>query len=71
MKPHGTPARYFHHGCRCDQCHKAACEYNRDRLGHGVKVDKAAMRDLLHELFPLGLTDDCPARQSLQQAQAA
>jgi hypothetical protein len=26
-------------------------------------VDRKALADLLNEMFPLGLTDDCPARR--------
>lgn len=39
--------------------------YARTRRGRGtVHVDRAFLSDLLNELFPDGLTDDCPARRA-------
>jgi hypothetical protein len=33
------------------------------RNADAVQVDRKLLGDLLNELFPYGLTDDCPARQ--------
>jgi hypothetical protein len=75
MKPmnHGTVHAYRHHRCRCDQCTHANREYKRqwrerkrggDTDDHALRHD--AFADLLHELAPFGLTDDCPARRALR-----
>jgi hypothetical protein len=68
---HGTLTAY-RHGCRCEKCREANAAYQRayrrpartDRkspaLAPGRHPDLA---DLLHELAPMGLTDDCPARR--------
>lgn len=29
--PHGTPSGYFHWGCRCDECKRAAATSDRRR----------------------------------------
>lgn len=69
MVEHGTVSGYAHHGCRCDACGSAMREYSRRRRygddGVEIYVDRDALSDLLHELFPLGLTDDCPARREV------
>lgn len=66
--PHGTPSGYSYHRCRCDVCRTAWRRKNRakyhERMGDVVKVDRDRLSDLLNELFPMGLTDDCPARRS-------
>jgi hypothetical protein len=55
---HGTNYGYTR-GCRCDACVDAL-------TGRGVPtyvpvlVDRDLLSDLLHELFPFGLTNDCP-----------
>ena len=60
--PHGTLDGYTHHACRCPQCRQAMSHYHHTH-NPTVVQDRTAMRNLLQELFPLGLTDDCPARQ--------
>jgi cytidine deaminase len=61
---HGTVGGYTNHGCRCGECRAAMSEYlRRRRCGLSEPVDREALKDLLHELFPDGLTDDCPARR--------
>lgn len=67
---HGTRTGYTY-GYRCADCREAARveEQNRARRRGvrprtaGVRTDESfeALRDVLHELFPHGLTDDCPA----------
>jgi hypothetical protein len=65
---HGTMNAYANWRCRCDECRKAMREYARARrararrAGRAVERDRDLVGDLLHELFPEGLTDDCPAR---------
>lgn len=67
---HGRSA-YLHRGCRCDVCVGAARAYERDRKrtarerGRETATPHQELADLLQELFPLGLTDDCPARRAL------
>lgn len=56
---HGTHNAYVNHGCRCDDCRAASSKYRRRR--GPAPVDREALRDLLTELFPHGLTADCPA----------
>lgn len=64
---HGTPAGFSYYGCRCDACGEAYRAYCRARykrrVGERVQVDQDALADLLHELAPDGLTEDCPARK--------
>jgi hypothetical protein len=71
---HGTVYAY-REGCRCEACraaHAAARrDYNERKRGEPVeargsysKDDRDFLSDLLHELFPDGLTDDCPARRA-------
>lgn len=60
---HGTVSGYSHGGCRCDACRSAMREYHRrHRRGERGSFDplEDALSDLLHELFPNGLTPDCP-----------
>jgi hypothetical protein len=56
---HGTTYSYDVRACRCEECREAKA-YARGN----VKVDEKLLSDLLHELFPDGLTDDCPARKA-------
>lgn len=62
---HGTLRSYWG-GCRCEDCTQANRDYMREytvrrRGGDLIEVDRDALSDLLAELFPLGLTEDCPA----------
>lgn len=71
---HGTLTGYVN-GCRCDPCADARRAYQRDyrartrtaRLAGEPRTTEARqwLADLLHELAPDGLTDDCPARRRL------
>jgi hypothetical protein len=55
---------YTHERCRCDPCRSAQREYQRDydrrrrrtAASSDIQVDRNALADLLHELFPDGLT---------------
>jgi hypothetical protein len=71
---HGTAYAYRKGGCRCEACraeHAAKQrEWKERKYGAPVRprgpVDRFGedlLSDLLHELFPDGLTDDCPARR--------
>jgi hypothetical protein len=51
---HGTR---HSHKCRCEECRKP-------------KVDHEALRDLLLELFPDGLTEDCPVAREKRAREA-
>ena len=70
---HGSVSSYSRLGCRCDECKSAwrayYRAYYRKRNGGQIRErasadDRDALRDLLMELFPDGLTDDCPARRN-------
>jgi hypothetical protein len=73
---HGTLHAYNNRGCRCEKCRAAKAasmrEYKARKRGEPValargsyaQVDQDLLSDLLHELFPDGLTDDCPARRA-------
>jgi hypothetical protein len=65
---HGSASTYTNKGCRCDDCRKAMRDYARRRRfgesGTAVDVNHDLLGDLLAELFPYGLTDDCPAARS-------
>jgi hypothetical protein len=68
---HGLASTYSNHGCRCDECRTAKREYDLDYVRRKralslrkVEVDRGLLGDLLDELFPYGLTDDCPAARS-------
>lgn len=64
---HGTVGGYTNDGCRCVECTRAMREYNQRRMygaGGPAPVDRKALSDLLNELFPDGLTDDCPAARA-------
>jgi hypothetical protein len=73
---HGSTTAYTG-GCRCDECRAGWRDYCRDYRARRASARKAAgesfeldpardeLRDLLLELFPLGLTNDCPARRGL------
>lgn len=58
---HGTLTGYDR-GCRCEACRHTQSDYAAARNA-GLRVDHKLLGDLLHELFPDGLTDDCPARR--------
>jgi len=60
---HGTLAGYTHGRCRCEKCRRASRDYEFSRRSLRL-FDREALRDLLLELAPDGLTDDCPARQA-------
>jgi hypothetical protein len=73
---HGTTYAYRTRRCRCELCREAHSASMRDYKarkrggppalprGSYAKVDEEFLSDLLHELFPDGLTDDCPARRA-------
>ena len=77
----GTNSGYTK-GCRCVDCLAASRAYKRQyRNSHrekinrrqrqrsqAVQVDRKLLGDLLHELFPYGLTDDCPAARERRVA---
>lgn len=76
MSEHGKLWTY-NSGCRCDPCRDVASVYRKARRARcgpskprgekfNLDVEREALGDLLNELFPLGLTDDCPARKALQ-----
>jgi hypothetical protein len=50
-------------GCRCVPCSNAKSDYAAARAQGVHRVDRELLAELLHELFPHGLTDDCPARR--------
>lgn len=58
--PHGTPSRYSHGGCRCDECRRAASirinKWRREQaLGITRMVDAAAAREHLRWLSDCGV----------------
>lgn len=59
MAEHGTRSRYANQRCRCEDCREAHAVAQRLYRRREIPVDPA-MRDLLNELFPFGLTNDCP-----------
>jgi hypothetical protein len=68
--PHGTASGYSYHGCRCDECRAAWARSKREwrarRRGSpttSYEGPNPALSRLLDELFPDGLTDECPARR--------
>jgi hypothetical protein len=72
---HGTLNAYNNRGCRCERCRTAKAEaqrsYKARKRGEPVcvrgpidRLGEDLLSDLLHELFPDGLTDDCPARRA-------
>jgi hypothetical protein len=61
---HGTLTGYTTHACRCEECRAAMRAYHVRRGAGPLEVDRDLICDLLHELFPDGLTDDCPARRA-------
>jgi hypothetical protein len=72
---HGTAYAYRKGRCRCEKCreaHAAAQRAWKERTrgepvrtrGPSDPMSEALLSDLLNELFPDGLTDDCPARQA-------
>lgn len=68
---HGTVNAYVNRGCRCEACRRAHSDYQRERRprrysAYAERFDH--LRDLLIELAPDGLTDDCPARRNRTEA---
>jgi hypothetical protein len=59
-RTHGLAATYKA-GCRCDQCRASV----RNPAG-----DRDLLTDILREICPNGLTDDCPARTHEGQSRA-
>lgn len=58
--PHGTPSRYSHGGCRCDDCRRAASlrinKWRRERaLGITRMVDASVVREHLRWLSDCGV----------------
>lgn len=69
---HGTPAAY-NKGCRCQPCRDAKAESRqrcRDRKHRPDTVphDREALRDLLHDLFPDGMTSPEERRRHKEPA---
>ena len=64
---HGTYNAYVYHRCRCLRCKRANADYRRGLRGLAA-VDHDALSDLLNELVPYGLTDDCPLAPLKQAA---
>jgi hypothetical protein len=63
MMTHGTVSAY-HRGCRCKACEQAKRDQmSRNGRTHTPAYDRKAIGEALQELFPLGLTNDCPARR--------
>jgi hypothetical protein len=67
---HGTESGYSYHGCRCDECRAAWARSQRERRARrrgspptSYEGPNPALSRLLDELFPDGLTDECPARR--------
>ena len=58
MIDHGTTTKYSH-GCRCTPCKHAYGDRTAQRRA-GLKVDAEALRAVLEDLFPYGLTRECP-----------
>jgi len=54
---HGTLAGYTHGRCRCEKCRRASRDYALSRRGLYL-FDREALRDLLLELAPDGLTTE-------------
>jgi hypothetical protein len=71
---HGTTYAYRTRRCRCELCreaHSARSVRKARKRGGPVRAPTVRqgpieefLSDLLHELFPDGLTDDCPARRA-------
>jgi hypothetical protein len=65
--PHGTASGYIYHRCRCTDCRRARRSYyhwRRPAPTGRIDIDRDPLAQLLHELAPEGLTDQCPARQA-------
>jgi hypothetical protein len=71
---HGTTYAYRKAACRCEPCRAAHAKAQREwkerkygapvpKRAYNTQADQDFLADLLHELFPDGLTDDCPARR--------
>jgi hypothetical protein len=82
MGTHGKQSTYRKNGCRCEPCveaYRKACRRHsrahRERHGYsrvppeGVTYRQARelLAGLLNETFPLGLTEDCPARKAIRR----
>jgi bisphosphoglycerate-dependent phosphoglycerate mutase len=65
---HGTLAGYNKHRCRCEFCRNAWNTYQRSYQNATPTVDRALMSDLLHELFPNGMTSDAPLARAHREA---
>lgn len=66
MTEHGSTTMY-NQGCRCEPCRAARGDYETQRR-LGLKVDPEALRAILDDLFPFGLTADCPRARGTQNA---
>lgn len=60
LPPHGHGLYGYSRGCRCDVCAGHERPKVRKTLPPALDYDPALLSDLLHELFPFGLTDDAP-----------
>lgn len=68
---HGTPTGYTTDKCRCPDCREAQRVYHQEwraRRREVIRDDEARelLRELLNDVFPFGLTDDCPARKAVR-----
>lgn len=64
---HGTLSAYNRHGCRCTACRAKKAAYDAERQKTRPRaastVNRSLLREALMEMFPMGLTDDCPVRR--------
>jgi hypothetical protein len=70
MSAHGTKRRYDT-GCRCLDCGAANRTYQRtyrERQTRLIAVNRPLLAEALNEMFPEGLTDDCPRARARQAA---
>lgn len=56
---HGTVHAYAKLGCRCEIC----ATYMKCVWAQQLSDVEKELAALLHELAPMGLTEDCPARR--------
>lgn len=71
---HGTEYCYRRAKCRCVPCRAAAAAARRHRRATSTRspwvrdsrapIDRELLAEVLQEMFPFGLTDDCPARRA-------
>jgi hypothetical protein len=61
---HGTMNAYNNRGCRCDACRAAKRELRKP--ADPATTSHELLMEVLQDMFPLGLTDDCPARKALR-----